>query len=269
MLIWRFRPAGADADPSKRNFGDELNDYLWPKLLGKNEAAFAAAPGVFYGVGTVLGQRCPQDAPRHVVFGAGLGCAGVPEVDGRWRFYFVRGPHTSEALNDSYYGKRVPWITDPGALVHRFFDPHLTAQSWGDVAFMPRWDSITPGLVESCSKANIFVIDPRWPVADVVDQIRCSRLLLTEALHGAVVADTLRVPWISIYASRGHEFKWRDFCASLDMIWNPIDMATFTLAWARDFAVPQLSAQSVLDDRKRKLDRAVEELNSDLEGGKL
>jgi hypothetical protein len=59
---------------------------------------------------------------------------------------------------------------------------------------------------------------------------------------GAMTADQLRVPWISIYAERGHEQDWFNWCESKYMIWNPIDMNVHTLSWARDFAVPQLSA---------------------------
>ena len=108
------------------------------------------------------------------------------------------------------------------------------------VAFMPR--EMDPSLVERCAAANIIVIDPTYTNSDITAQIKAVDLLLTESLYGAMTADTLRVPWISIYADRGHEREWREWCATKNMIWTPIDLVTFTLAWARDFAVPQLSA---------------------------
>ena len=111
-----------------------------------------------------------------------------------------------------------------------------------NTAFMPRPENMSPELVERCATANITVIDPNLPDATVVAAIKEVDLLLTEHLYGAMLADLHRVPWISIYADRGHERKWREWCATKNMIWNPIDMVEFTLSWARDFAVPQLSA---------------------------
>src|SRR5205814_2371845 len=48
-------------------------------------------------------------------------------------------------------------------------------------------------------------------------------LLVTEAMHGAVVADALRVPWIALRMySKIDEFKWRDWCASLRLPYEPL-----------------------------------------------
>jgi hypothetical protein len=121
-------------------------------------------------------------------------------------------------------------------------------------------------LFKGCDDAGIHVIDPRLTVEQVMTQISHSGLLLTEALHGAVCANAIRVPWVSICASHAHDFKWYDWCASLDMVWNPISMEQFTLSWARDNAVPQLSAESVASLKTRDLLRAVERINLDLGG---
>jgi succinoglycan biosynthesis protein ExoV len=249
MLIQRFKP------PGSQNFGDALNDYLWPKLLNPK---FTEIPGYFYGIGTSLGERMPTDG-QITVFGAGIGYAGVPKALFDWHVYFVRGPMTAAAM-------RAPYITDPGLLVHRFHRPTEPREPRVPCAFMPRWDNMSTELVDRCAEARIGVIDPADPVEKVIEHIRGTRLLLTEALHGAVVADTLRVPWVSIYADRGHEFKWKDWCGSMDMIWNPIDAMEYTLAWARDNAVPQLSALSVLKARIAAMDETLAKFNADIEG---
>ena len=247
MIINRFKPVGTT------NFGDAINDYLWPKLLNPR---FTQIPGMFHGIGTVLGARMP-DAPRHVVFGSGTGYAGIPTLDSRWKVYFVRGPRTARDLGG------VASITDP-AILMRDYAPAREEPTF-ECSFMPRWDSIDDALIASCEGIGIHVIDARWPVEEVMQHIVDTDLLLTEALHGAVVADTLRVPWVSIYGNRGHEFKWQDWCWSMDMIWNPIDMAEFTLDWARRNAVPQLSALSILDRRYSDMQAALSTLNRDLE----
>jgi len=60
-------------------------------------------------------------------------------------------------------------------------------------------------------------------VQKTLTAIQQSRLLIAEAMHGAIVADALRVPWIPI---RFHKhilpFKWRDWCASLNMSYDPV-----------------------------------------------
>src|SRR5262249_35878333 len=44
------------------------------------------------------------------------------------------------------------------------------------------------------------------------------------ALHGAIAADTLRVPWIPVHDSRNDDtllFKWQDWCLSVGLDHQP------------------------------------------------
>ena len=86
MLLYHWR---GDA----RNFGDELNLLLWPRLL----------PGLldddpaelFLGIGSVLDARHARDAVK-LVAGAGYGgYAPLPVLDARWVIHWVRGPRTA------------------------------------------------------------------------------------------------------------------------------------------------------------------------------
>ena len=61
-------------------------------------------------------------------------------------------------------------------------------------------------------------IDPCGGVERVIADILASELLVTEAMHGAIVADALRVPWVPVRpvqpTNRG---KWFDWASALDI----------------------------------------------------
>lgn len=238
------------------NYGDMLNEYIWPKVLHRDLPTILPA-GMLYGIGTILGppERMPKANP-HLVFGAGAGYLGPPHFTEPSEIRFVRGPLTAKLYNG------VPHITDPAILVSQFFTRNPAPSV--PCAFMPRWNSISSDLFSNCDKAGIGIIDPRWPVPQVTEAIADTELLLTEALHGAVVADALRVPWVCIRVKDHSDFKWFDWCGSMNMVWNHVDAATQGLTWARSFAVPQLSAKSVLDAKLASMQAAVAQLNHDI-----
>jgi succinoglycan biosynthesis protein ExoV len=66
--------------------------------------------------------------------------------------------------------------------------------------------------------AGIRYIDPLAPVPKVCAQLAGSSVVIAEAMHGAIVADAFRVPWIPAATSgRFNRFKWQDWALSLGM----------------------------------------------------
>lgn len=60
--------------------------------------------------------------------------------------------------------------------------------------------------------AGITLIDPRDPPLQLLDAIRRCTVLLSEALHGVIVADAFRVPWIAVRPlAAEHRPKWTDW----------------------------------------------------------
>src|SRR4051794_17394139 len=84
------------------NFGDDLNPWLWPRLISNifdvnNEI-------IFLGIGTLLNQKVDRRVAASafkVVFGSGVGYrkGKLPLIDNRWKFYCVRGPLSAYALS--------------------------------------------------------------------------------------------------------------------------------------------------------------------------
>lgn len=112
-------------------------------------------------------------------------------------------------------------IIDPAALI-RTVD--LGAESAvHSVSYIPHWRSDEYWSWRSvCGEAGVNYSNPRADFEDVVREIRRSEVVLTEAMHGAILADALRVPWVSVSAYKHIlEFKWLDWCESLGIEYRP------------------------------------------------
>jgi succinoglycan biosynthesis protein ExoV len=68
----------------------------------------------------------------------------------------------------------------------------------------------------------------------VIEKIRSARLVLAEAMHAAIVADSLRVPWIAVSSSpKVSSFKWLDWTQSMELPYLPLRLPASTVdaAW--------------------------------------
>jgi len=197
-----------------RNFGDALNPWLWPKfipdLLDENDEQTT-----FVGIGTILDQKIPERA-RTFVFGSGFGGRKRPSITESWQFFCVRGPLTARALGlDPSVA-----VTDPAALLYALDLPR--ERKAHEASFMPHYRSEMryPWRLIA-QRAGMHYISPSAPVDTVLRELGRTKCLITEAMHGAIVADVLRVPWIAVSAySHINEFKWNDWCASLGLTYE-------------------------------------------------
>ena len=273
MRLYYFR--GCDGTT---NFGDELNVYLWPYFV---PSGFDRDDGTqFVGIGTLLNDRLPP-ASRTVVFGAGVGYYGAPRRDNSWEVYCVRGPLSARALGLPMDAA----VTDPAALIMRIEQPAIAGRTRWTRAFMPHWQSEADEWKRVCLMTGIGFIDPRWPTDRVLEALRSTDLLMTEAMHGAIVADALRIPWVPVRTRLEiKSFKWEDWCGSLEIeysahelptIWPPPRKPDFlqrARRWAKRAqaaralariatrARPLLSREAVLESRVRQLEDRLERL---------
>jgi len=213
------------------NFGDDLNAWLWPKALPglfdgtcRHGQEFFEEnnreDALFYGIGTILTNRIPP-SPIKFIAGSGVGYFSPPKIDDKYRIYFVRGPKSAEKLGlDTSLG-----ITDPALLVRNFLPPlpptyKASLMMHCSTAKSGHWKQVSEEL-------GIHYIDPRGtdPIA-VIRELIASEYVITESLHGAIIADAYGIPWVPINSMPHviNEFKWLDWCASLELKYEPITM---------------------------------------------
>ena len=228
-LYYRHVPRG--------NFGDDLNPWIWPRLLpgllDENDSI------LFIGIGSILNEQIPL-RPFKVVFGSGVGYGKAVSLNhGRWEFYCVRGPLTVQALNlPTKFG-----ITDAAILVRNVQLPKL--DKIHGASFMPHQTSAAIGdWKEICDEVGMNFIHPSSGVETVLSGICSSKLLITEAMHGAIVADALRVPWVPVRSYFGiPKLKWWDWCLSIGLEYRPISIPSI---WRKENIVRLLRRNNSL-----------------------
>lgn len=245
-----------------RNFGDELNTLLWPRLLPN---FFDGDPAeLFLGIGSVLEAGHDQAALK-VVAGAGYGGYRAPPVlDARWVVHWVRGPRTARVLGLP----EACGLGDPAMLLS-IPNGRLTSS----VGFMPHFESLARGAwAEAAKAAGLVLIDPTGDPAAIIAAIANCRLLLSEAMHGAIVADAMRVPWIALrpLVSR-HHAKWQDWADPLELQvrFQPLAHSSLPERLHTTFLAVSRRCRDLLDrarpllaraDRHRFIERAAQSL---------
>ncbi|TBW55898.1 polysaccharide pyruvyl transferase family protein [Marinobacter halodurans] len=199
-------------DNGNLNVGDDLNRWLWPKLLPRlfdegNE-------DVFLGVGTLLTEkRMVQQlsgARTISILSSGAWNSQAPNLAPHWKVYGVRGYRTAKwigvepsfAVGDGAYllrqliASREAPIGNP---VLTGFVPHHRSEDFVD------WETV-------CNSAGVKFITPRQHIESFTNQLSECELILSEAMHGAIIADALRIPWWPIkFSPSFQEEKWFDW----------------------------------------------------------
>lgn len=207
-LLYHQEPSG--------NFGDDINPWLWysliPEVFDGDESV------LMLGCGTLINHKLPAGV-RKLVFGAGVGYGALPALDRDWEIVFVRGQLSALRLGLD----RSAAITDPAILVARMVRGRVDKIP-GKVVFMPHHDSQKIfDWRPLCEQAGIRYLDPAGDIHRNIHEIRQSELVLAEAMHAAIVADTLRVPWRPVKCyPHVLDFKWQDWCSSLELTYAPL-----------------------------------------------
>lgn len=204
----------------KPNFGDALNPLIFKKLLPD---FFDDEPEHnFFGIGSIIGLPMVRNTKKKIIFSSGFAYGELPELDSSYDIICVRGPLSAKALKiDEKLG-----IADGALLLGKF--QYGKVEKEYDFSFMPHWDSENRYPWDKlCKEAGIHYVSPTSKPEFVIQEILKSKCVIAEAMHFAIVADTLRVPWIPVQSySSINDFKWQDWTTSLEMKYNPIPLAS-------------------------------------------
>lgn len=247
------------------NFGDDLNAWLWPQLLG--EIVDDDPRSLFVGIGTLLNESLPRE-PLKAVFGSGVGYGPTPAVDETWRVYCVRGPRSAAALGLAEDAA----VTDAALLLRLVMPPRSSGPS-GNVVFVPHHTSTVRAQVEGldisgvCDELGIRYVDPAGAPSTVLEMLSGADVVIAEAMHAAIAADALRVPWVAVALyDHVHELKWLDWCESLNLAYAPSKARGHrTASTVADLLRQALTAAPSLS-RTSDSDRALARLEERLEG---
>ncbi|MDO6760248.1 polysaccharide pyruvyl transferase family protein [Tamlana sp. 2_MG-2023] len=198
-----------------KNFGDAINPmvlthYFNKSILDKSEDV------KLIGIGTLLGlKKMPN---KKIVFSSGASKGNestygeVPTIDDSYDIFCVRGPLTAKLLNlaPDYA------VCDGAYLLNDMYNFNVVKKH--KISFMPHHKSedMFNGLKTIIESLNINYISPASSIDLVLSELASSELVVTEAMHGAIVADAFRIPWIPIKTYPFiDDFKWNDFTSSM------------------------------------------------------
>ena len=205
--------------PPIGNFGDDLNKVVWKSVF--SESAMSASDVVLAGIGSILDEgifsKVAIEGKQGFVLGTGAGLGPLPKNLDKWEILSVRGPLTAQLLSRPELA-----VTDGAILLAAVPDLVRQQPRRDAVLFIPHFET-----VEHCdwaaisAEAGLEFVDPQWPVGRVLDAYSRAKLVLAEAMHGVIVADTLRIPWIPLLISpKASIFKWKDWTNSMELPLN-------------------------------------------------
>lgn len=210
--------------PARANVGDDLNAVIWREVFPEYPD-FDMADWLI-GAGTILDRRLHALPGQKLVVGAGYRPGQRTLRFGRDVFFAgVRGKLSAARLGLA--PDRV--ACDPAFVFAR----HATGRSRtsGDVGFVPHiYSEERTGIAAAAAAAGLEVISPGLAPGEFVRRLdRCARVYC-EAMHGAILADALRVPWARVrvsahfYEGDGvNDFKWRDAFSVLGVDVTPVN----------------------------------------------
>lgn len=210
------------------NWGDDLNSSFFGAVARRKMVPVPPYAHLFpFRRHLLIGSTLNWSILDHaVVYGTGVIDPRAPIRGTPARIVSVRGPLTRDVLL-AHGIPCPPRYGDPALLLPLFHAP--VKRPDGPVSLIPHVDTGDSPVLDALLAAGCRRIDMRAPArwTDIPDQIASSSLVLSESLHGLVVAEAYRVPcvWVEFVphdasslpsaSTTDWSFKFRDFYASV------------------------------------------------------
>ncbi len=257
------------------NFGDDLNMWLWPKLFGDNFFDDSKT-ACFVGIGSILDEKSNlmKDVQRFSVkhvFGSGVRSINTNlKFDDSYKVAFYRGPYSALKME----GEASNYISDGAyGIVFTDFYKKLVSENKKkyEVSFIPYFRSESKVNWEKMCLSNGWnYISPTENNLELtLKKIAESKYIITEAMHGAILADAFRVPWkrVRFHAHINEteavsEFKWNDWLSSINI--NSSRYKTLYLKSNASFIKKRFFKKKVKEENYQVLKQ---QLKASFEGG--
>ncbi len=189
------------------NIGDDINEYIWPHYIKNLDDD---TDDLLVGIGSLLNHHLPK-AKKYTVISSGIGYGKLPEISDSWKFLAVRGEYSKKALGlsdevvllDGAYLLKDCHAKPDVKITHEFgYIPHVASLKYGD------WEKV-------CELAGVHFVDPRLSLSEFLESLCSCKKVLTEAMHGAIIADCYAVPWKPVKAYHHiNTKKWDDWLSA-------------------------------------------------------
>lgn len=211
------------------NFGDAINPMIFEKLLDikfdENDEQSIV------GIGSILGHFRPSENTKKMfVFSSGF-AGGDPSTYGTpptikepYHVICVRGKATAKALGIS----EDLAITDGALLLPLMIDVPNPPKEY-EFGYMPHVGSLDlyDHWKEVVNDAGIHFLDPTLPPLEVLNEMKKCKAIMTEAMHGAIICDAIRIPWMPIVSNKNiNAFKWKDYLDTVELPYQPHQIQT-------------------------------------------
>jgi pyruvyltransferase len=248
QLKYRRRNAIYWARGEVRNWGDDLNPWLFKKIAGRN-AVYCPHSNVgrLLMVGSIL-----QDAgPLDDCWGTGFISSKLHKPPKLRVAHAIRGPLSRTILEQA--GIEASYVYgDPALLVSKYVC--VATDKKHSIGVIPHYIDLNMGI-ELCKEISAELIPVSLGIEDFVLKVSQSELIISSSLHGLICAESLGIPAIWARFSDnllGGDFKFEDYIAGTERSFKSVkvldlrnDTASKKLAGS-EFCLPLFDVGAVI-----------------------
>jgi glycosyltransferase involved in cell wall biosynthesis len=237
VKLFYYNPKGT------KNFGDLLNLEIIHRITGKDVISVCENTATNICIGSLLDSLLVRPgAPIHAngvlnVWGAGFiagrgkhpiyGSVSLEEFRRTIRFHAVRGKKTLERLSAMGIETDGIALGDPGLLAQMFVADNIIKKKYS-LGIIPHYVDKNDPLIKSINKRirNSIVINVNEPPLKVINKIASCDVIISSAMHGLIVADSLGIPNSFAQISTkltGGIYKFQDYYSVYGLIPEPMD----------------------------------------------